>query len=90
MYSYAVSEVSNEIKSYVVSETAILQSTSKKFSKVSMCDDKNCQSTRKHSYDKCHVRLVSDDKNCQSARCAHLQKPAMPQSSYKKSSSKKF
>ena len=55
-------------------EPAILQSTYKKFNQVSLCDDKNCQSTKKHSHEECQVRPGSlcDDKNYQSAKCAHM------------------
>ena len=65
----------------------MLQSTSKKCSQIklaSLCDDKNCQSIKKHSYEECQVRTVCADKNCQSARCMNMQKPAMPNSTYKK------
>ena len=64
-----------------------LQSTYQKCSQirpVPLCDDKNCQYTKKHSYEECHVRPVCDDKNHQLAKCAHMQKPAMPQSTHKK------
>ena len=50
---------------------AVAQSTYKKFSQVSLCDDKKCQSTKS----------VCDDKNCQSTKSAHMWKLAMPQSS---------
>ena len=39
-------------------EPGMLQSTYKKFSQVSLCDDNNCQSTKS----------VCDDKNCKSAK----------------------
>ena len=71
-------------------EPAMLQSTYKKFSQVSLCDDKNCQSTKKHSYEERQIKPISlyIDKNCQSAKCLHMWtvKTAMPQSSYKKCS----
>ena len=51
-----------------LAKPAILQYDYKR--KKSVCDDKNCQSTKKHSYEKCPVRPVSlcDDKNCQSSK----------------------
>ena len=58
------------------------------FSQISLCDDKNCQSTKSLFDDKnCEsTKSLCDDKNCQSTRCAHIWpvKPAMPQSSYMK------
>ena len=58
---------------------AMKQSAYKKFNQEPVCDDKNCQSTKS----------LCNDKNCQSAKCADMQKPEMPQSSYRKSSYKK-
>ena len=65
----------------------MLQLTSEKCSQiipVSLCDDKNCQSTKKHSYEECQCRPVCNDKKCQSTKCVNMQKPAMPQSTYNK------
>ena len=73
-------------------EPAMLQSIYKKFSQVSSCADKNCQSTKKHSYEECDdkncqsTKTLCGDKNCQSTKCVHMLRPAMPQSSYKKCS----
>ena len=69
-------------------EPAMLQSTYKTFNQVSLCDDKNCQSTKSVFDDKnCQsTKPMYDDKNCQSIKCVHMWKPEMPQSSYKKCS----
>ena len=60
---------------------AMTQSTYKKLSQVSLCDDKNCQSTKS----------LCNEWNCQSTRCVHMWpvKPAVPQSSCKMNSSTK-
>ena len=65
-----------------LAKPAILQSDYKKknhMKQVFVCDDKNCQFTNS----------LCNDKNCQSVKCAHMQKPAMPQSSHKKCSYRK-
>ena len=54
-----------------LAKPAILQSHYKKKCQVkqlSLCNDKNCQFTKKHNYGECHIRPVSlcNDKNCQS------------------------
>ena len=62
-----------------LAKPAIIQSIYKK----SLCNDKNCQSTK--GYKKMGpIRPVCHDKNCQAARCVHMQKSAMPQSIHKK------
>ena len=73
----------------LLAKLAVLQSDYKK--KKSVCDDKSCQSTKQHSSERCPVRPVSlcDDRNCQSAKCVHIEKPVMPQPSYKMRSHKK-
>ena len=113
-------KIENQVKQESVCDDKNCQSTK---SAKSVCDDKNCQSTqcihkwplksaikyshmqsvelailkssyKKHSYEECQIRPASMyydkkcqstkslcyDMNCQSARCAHMQKPAMPQS----------
>ena len=61
---------------------AMLQSTYKRLNQ----NNKNCQSTKIHNYEECPVRPVylCNDKNCLPSKCVHMQKPAMPQSTYKK------
>ena len=63
-----------------LAKPAILQSNYKKKNEMkqkSMCDDKNCQSTKP-------AKSVCDDKNCQSTQCVHMWpvKPAMTKSSH--------
>ena len=76
------------------------QSIHKKFSQVSLCDNRNCQST-KSLYDGKNyqsTKSLCDDKSCTSTKCIHMWpvksemkssymhsvKPAMKQSTYKK------
>ena len=71
-------------------QPAVTQSTYKKFNQASLCNDKSCQYTKKHSYEECDgkncqcTKSVCNNKNCQSTKCACMLKLAMPHSSYKK------